>query len=155
MAMFRAGVMLAAASISFAACVSDSPDSLIVGSAERGAVAVKKRACDGCHEPDMGGRLDRFSDNTTNYPDTISYAANLTPDIATGLGRWTYLELDAAIRVGYDGVDKPMCEPMPVYSTMPDQELADIIAYLRSVPAISRAIPESSCPSQHGDPHDE
>jgi hypothetical protein len=47
-----------------------------------------------------------------------------------------------------------MCEPMPVYSTMSDQEVADIIAYLRSLPAVSREIEESSCPSQTGDPHD-
>src|SRR5687768_5688297 len=161
MAMLRmSGFVLAVAStalsLSLAACVEGSSEQEpIVGSAERGAEAVAARACAGCHEPDMSGRLDPFSDNVTFHDDTISYASNLTPDDATGIGTWTDVQIDIAIRVGVDGIDKPMCEPMPVYATMSDQEVADIIAYLRSLPPVSKAVTESSCPSQVGDPHDE
>jgi hypothetical protein len=157
MAMIRvSGFVLAAAStaLALAACVEGAEEETI-GSPERGAAAVIDRACKGCHSEDLAGRLDPFSDNVTYYPDTVSFASNLTPDLATGIGGWSDVQLDLAIRVGVDGVAKPMCEPMPVYSTMSDQEVADIIAYLRSLPPVSRQIEDSSCPSQIGDPHDE
>jgi cytochrome c551/c552 len=161
MAMLRvSGFVLVVAStalsLSLAACTSSSNE--IVGNAEAGRSAIEARACTGCHEEDLSGRLDAFSDNVTYYEDTVSYASNLTPDDATGLGLWSDVQIDVAIRVGVDGtngVAKPMCEPMPVYPDMSDQEIADIIAYLRSIPAVSKGVPPSSCPSQHGDPHDE
>jgi mono/diheme cytochrome c family protein len=157
MAMLRLSgfVLVASTALSLTACVGGSGDEPIVGSAEQGAIAVMERACAGCHGDDMAGRLDPFSDNVTYYPDTVAYAANLTPDVATGIGSWDDVQIDVAIRVGVDDANKPMCEPMPVYPTMDDQEVADIIAYLRTVPAVNRAVPESTCPSQHGDPHDE
>jgi len=149
-------VSLLLSMVSLGACV-DTPQHQqpLVGSVAHGETAVAARACAGCHEPDFAGRLDAFHDDTTYLPDTISYASNLTPDLATGIGSWSDAQIDVAIRVGVDGIDKPMCEPMPVYAMMADQEVADIIAYLRSLPPVAKAVPQSACPSQHGGPHDE
>ena len=158
MAMIRVSgfvLVVASTALSLVACVDGASKGTIVGSVERGSTAVTMRACRGCHEADMAGRLDPFSDNVTFLPDTVAYASNLTPDVATGLGSWSDLQIDVAIRVGIDGTEKPMCEPMPGYPNMSDQEVADIIVYLRGLPAVHRQIPESSCPSQHDGPHGE
>jgi len=154
--MIRISVLLVMSIGLSVGCVeSSSSPHMLVGSVTRVASSVATRACKGCHGDDMAGRTDPFHDDTTYLPDTISYASNLTPDMATGIGSWSDAQLDVAIRVGVDGTTKPMCEPMPVYAMMSDQEVADVIAYMRSLPAVNRDIPESSCPSQQGGPHGE
>jgi mono/diheme cytochrome c family protein len=69
------------------------------------------------------------------------YGSNITSDPETGLGRWTDAEIAAAIREGYardKGVESPAM-PYYQYAGMADQDLADLIAYLRTLPAVRRA----------------
>lgn len=71
-------------------------------------------------------------------------AANLTPDRETGAGNWTDDMLARAIRegVGHDGrVLDPTHMPYEFYSEMSDEDLASIIVYLRSIPAIRNPLP--------------
>ena len=118
------------------------------GDAAKGKAAVAERSCTGCHGQDLAGTTTELSDTVTHLPDTKAYSSNLTPDTETGIGDWSDDELAAAIRNGVDDADKAMCEPMPIYKSMSDEELANIIAYLRTLPAVKKEIPESSCPSQ-------
>ncbi|QQR73706.1 MAG: diheme cytochrome c-553 [Holophagales bacterium] len=76
----------------------------------------------------------------------VSYAANLTPDEATGLGSWTEAQFISAMRTGrHLGNGRPILPPMPWQGLahMTDADLKAIFAYLRSVPAIQNAAPES------------
>jgi len=71
-------------------------------------------------------------------------AANLTPDRETGIGNWTDDMLARAIRegVGHDGhLLDPTIMPYEFYRSMSDEDLASIIVYLRSLPAIRNALP--------------
>src|SRR5262245_49217652 len=133
-----------AALFSLAACGCDGGGA--GGDAARGEAAVGSRGCKSCHGPDLSGQGTELHD--PNHDDTRSYASNLTPDVATGLGGWTDEEIDLALRTGKDDVNAEVCEPMPIYATMSARESADIIAYLRRIPAVSKDIPESQCPSQ-------
>jgi mono/diheme cytochrome c family protein len=118
------------------------------GDVARGEAAVKARDCARCHRPDMSGSGERLDGSVTMYPDTVAYSSNLTSDKETGLGNWTDEEIDTAMRRGLDREGgKPMCEPMPIYKDMPDQEAADIIAYLRTVKPQIIKRKESVCPS--------
>lgn len=75
----------------------------------------------------------------------VSFAANLTPDDETGLGRWTERDFRQTIRTGrHMGKGRPVLPPMPipVYSNFSDVDLAAIYAYLRSVPAVRNRVPE-------------
>jgi mono/diheme cytochrome c family protein len=139
-----------ASAISLTACGGLEP-----GDIGRGETASLDRGCFACHQYDYGGSLDPLPDPYSMHADTIAYASNITPDPVTGVGNWTDEQLDKAIRDGIDAADVKMCEPMPVYRDMGDQEVADIIAYLRSIPPIVRQVQESSCPSQDGDPHEQ
>ncbi len=75
----------------------------------------------------------------------VSFARNLTPDVATGLGSWTEAMFIQTIRDGkHQGVGRPLLPPMPwqMYSQMTDDDLKAVFAYLQSLPPIANAVPE-------------
>jgi len=81
----------------------------------------------------------------------ISYAMNLTPDKATGLGSWTPEMFMDAIRNGkHQGTGRAILPPMPWnwYRNMTDDDLKAIFAYLQSLPPISNAIPDPTPPDK-------
>lgn len=68
------------------------------------------------------------------------YGSNITPDLETGIGAWTDEEIDAAIRGGRvrgKGAEAPVM-PYPLYAGMSDADVADLIAYLRTLPAVRK-----------------
>lgn len=81
----------------------------------------------------------------------ISYAVNLTPDMETGMGKWTERQFVAALKTGkHVGVSRPILPPMPwqALSTLTDGDLKAIFAYLRSIPAVSNRVPEPTPPAE-------
>ncbi len=76
----------------------------------------------------------------------ISYAINLTPDRATGIGAWKVDDFVAAMRTGkHLGVGRPIMPPMPwpAYAQMTDADLRAIFAYLMAQPAVVNAVPDA------------
>lgn len=74
----------------------------------------------------------------------VSFAANLTPDMNTGLGIWTEDMFVTALKQGkHMGKSRPILPPMPWnwYGQLPDEELKAMFAYLKSIPAISNRVP--------------
>ncbi|HYL94616.1 MAG TPA: c-type cytochrome [Terriglobales bacterium] len=63
-------------------------------------------------------------------------APNITPDLETGIGKWTDDELARAIREGIARDGRALFPIMPYhsFSHMADEDLASIIVYLRSQP---------------------
>jgi len=83
----------------------------------------------------------------------ISYAANLTPDSATGIGAWTEEVFIKTLRTGkHLGMDngRPILPPMPWYfvNQLTDEDLSAIYAYLKSLPPISNKVPPPTPPNQ-------
>src|SRR5262245_48052612 len=81
----------------------------------------------------------------------VSYAMNLTPDKATGLGSWTEQVFIDAIRNGkHQGTGRDILPPMPWnwYRDMTDEDLKAVWAYLQSLPPISNAIPDPTPPDK-------
>lgn len=83
----------------------------------------------------------------------ISYAANLTPDSATGIGTWTEETFIKTLRTGkHLGMDngRPILPPMPWFNlaAQSDEDLKAIYAFLRSVPAISNKVPAPKNPAE-------
>jgi mono/diheme cytochrome c family protein len=75
----------------------------------------------------------------------ISYAANLTPDSATGLGKWDETTFLLAIRNGkHIGNGRDIQPPMPWqwFRTMTDEDLKSVFAYLRTIPAVKNKVPD-------------
>ncbi|MCC5793669.1 MAG: hypothetical protein JJT85_02905 [Chromatiales bacterium] len=68
---------------------------------------------------------------------------NITPDDATGIGAWTDGEVARAIREGIGRNGQALFPIMPwfMYQVMTDEDLAAVIAYLRSMPAVYNDTP--------------
>jgi cytochrome c553 len=75
----------------------------------------------------------------------VSYAANLTPDQATGLGAWTEDVFIKTFRTGkHMGAGRDILPPMPWYAwkDAKDSDLKAIFAYLKSLTAVSNQVPQ-------------
>jgi mono/diheme cytochrome c family protein len=71
------------------------------------------------------------------------YAPNITPDPETGAGNWSDDQLARAIRegVGYDGRALFPFMPYPDFRSMSDEDVASVIVYLKSLPAVHQERP--------------
>jgi mono/diheme cytochrome c family protein len=71
------------------------------------------------------------------------YSSNITPDPTTGIGKWTDEQIITATRSGRrpNGERLIPVHPYTVFNGMAEQDLKDVVAYLRSVPPINRATP--------------
>jgi hypothetical protein len=83
----------------------------------------------------------------------MSYAANLTPDSATGTGAWTEEEFIKTLRTGrHLGQEngRPIMPPMPweFIGKMTEEDLRSIYTYLRTIPPISNRVPAPAPPNQ-------
>lgn len=85
----------------------------------------------------------------------ISYSANLTPDLDTGIGRWTEEEFVATLRSGrHMGRGRELLPPMPwkFFGQLDDQDLHAIFTYLRTIPAIANKVPNPIAPAPQPEP---
>ncbi|MDR7067844.1 mono/diheme cytochrome c family protein [Pseudoxanthomonas japonensis] len=72
-------------------------------------------------------------------------APNLTSDVETGVGGWSDDMLARAIREGISHDGRPLHPQMwyPSFSMLSDEDLASVIVYLRSLPAIRNPLPRT------------
>lgn len=83
----------------------------------------------------------------------VSFAANLTPDKATGSGAWTEELFIKILRSGkFMGSDagRPIMPPMPweFINKMTDEDLKSVFAYLQSLPPVSNSVPAYIPPNE-------
>jgi mono/diheme cytochrome c family protein len=121
-------------------------------------LALRRLDCYGCHSAD-------FVSNDIDSPERSRgffgggnqlrgaggvpiYSANLTPDPATGIGRWSERDFTRALRQGLRPDNTPIRSPMELMPEITDEEAAAIYAYLRTVPAIVK--PRRTAPAAVG-----
>lgn len=123
---------------------------------ERGRyLATALAGCVGCHserDPSAAGMpalADRLGAGTvfgegSTLPGRL-VASNLTPEKETGAGNWTDDMLARAIRegIGHDGRTLFPLMPYMNYREMPDEDLASVIVYLRSLAPVKNALPKT------------
>lgn len=131
--------------------------SALAADAERGRYLASIMDCEGCHSgrgPD--GELvpgQHLTGGTLGFelPGLgIFWPPNLTPS-PEGLGDWTDDGVAAAIRQGMrpDGRQLAPIMPWGAYSTLTDADVADLVAYLRTLPPSPNEVPG---PLAEGDP---
>lgn len=113
---------------------------------ERGRYIVEViGACGNCHTPqgpegpDMS--LHLAGGNPLDERGMYAVPPNITPDAETGIGAWTDEEIIRAIREGVRPDGRVLGPPMPfgAYRHISDADAAAMVAYLRTVPAVSNA----------------
>jgi mono/diheme cytochrome c family protein len=106
--------------------------------AARGAVIFALAGGCGCHTPE-GGPVGAGGRELPT-PFGTFYGTNITPDADTGLGAWSDEEIIAAIRRGDargKGAEAPVM-PYAQYAGMADQDVQDLVAFLRTLPPVRR-----------------
>jgi mono/diheme cytochrome c family protein len=101
--------------------------------------------------PDKWGAIASSDLTAWVGPWGISFAANLTPDPATGIGAWTEERFLSSMRRGkHLGNGRPILPPMPwqAIGQMSDQDLKDMFAYLMSLKPIENKVPEPTPPGR-------
>jgi mono/diheme cytochrome c family protein len=114
---------------------------------ERGHYLATASDCVACHtvpgstEEYAGGRAIE-----TPFGDIVS--ANITPDMATGIGSWTDKQFEDAVRNGIrpDGSRLYPAMPYPSYTKLTHDDVMAIRAYLRTVKAVKNKVDRSTLP---------
>lgn len=88
-----------------------------------------------------------FTPDLTSWagPWGVSFAANLTPDKNTGIGKWTEEVFLLTMKAGRrNGTGRKILPPMPVHelNQLSDDDLKSIFAYLMSLKPIENKVPE-------------
>jgi len=80
----------------------------------------------------------------------VVYPSNLTPDLETGIGNWTDIEMIKMIRSGVDrhGRRKLSVMPWPAYSVVSDDDALAVVSYLRSLAPVKHRVPDSVKPGE-------
>jgi hypothetical protein len=100
--------------------------------------------------PDKWGAITNNHFTAWAGPWGVSFARNLTPDTATGLGSWTEEMFIKTIRLGkHQGEGRDLLPPMPWpdFKNMTDDDLKALWTFLRSLPAINNPVPDPIPPS--------
>lgn len=90
------------------------------------------------------GQIIKDDDNDDKmFPDGI-IVPNITPDKETGAGNWTDLQFERAIRhgIGHDGRKLIDFMPYAYFRSMTDEDVASVIVYMRSLPAVKNSLPK-------------
>jgi hypothetical protein len=141
---FRSPAMAAPANI----IVDKSPERVARGK----YIFTRISDCDFCHsEQDFTRLALPVIESTrgqgklmadTDLPGKI-YAANITPDVETGIGSWTDGEKIRAIREGVDKNGRALFPIMPYsfYRHMSDEDVQAVVAFLDTLPPIKHQNP--------------
>lgn len=74
------------------------------------------------------------------------WARNLTPDVETGLGKYSADQIKQALRNGKRLDGKPMAPPMsimvPHYSGIAEEDLNLLVAYIKAIPPARHQVPD-------------
>jgi len=121
---------------------------------ERGKYIANSMGCLYCHSPhDFSKRDEPILPGMQGAGQQLTYldlpgriiAPNLTPDKESGSGTWSDDALARAIRegIGHNGRTLFPIMPYEHYRTMPDEDLASVVVYLRSLPPVRNLLPKS------------
>jgi mono/diheme cytochrome c family protein len=124
---------------------------------QRGKYLVEFGGCSDCHtpgsllgKPDMSRYLGG-SDVGFAIPGLgVFVGANLTPDDATGIGKFSASEIVTAIRTGVlpDGRVLAPAMPWQDFANLTDADAMAIAAYLKSLPRVSHKVPGPFGPNE-------
>ena len=77
-------------------------------------------------------------------PFGVVYSRNITPDLETGIGRWTDMQIIKAIRRGErpDGSRLFPIHPFEYLANVADDDIQAMVAYLKTVKPVKSAVPD-------------
>jgi mono/diheme cytochrome c family protein len=123
-----------------------SADAANADPVQRGLYLARAGDCIACHTAKGGkpfaGGLE------LNTPFGVIVASNITPDKQYGIGNWTDEQFLRAVKEGVAPHGKLLYPAMPynLYSRVTDKDLLDVLAYLKTVPAVNEPVEANRLP---------
>lgn len=110
---------------------------------ERGEYLVHAAGCVTCHTKDTEGAIPFAGGRALHTRFGTFYTPNITPDPATGIGRWSQQEFVRALKHGISPAGKPYYPAFPYtfYAGMTDADARAIYAYLQSLDPVHNEVP--------------
>ena len=110
---------------------------------ERGRQLAALGNCAGCHTADDG--VPNAGGRPIQTPFGTVYSTNLTPDAATGIGRWSFSAFQRAMREGVsrDGHHLYPAFPYTAFAKASDDDLTALYAHLMAQPAVDAPTPKA------------
>lgn len=117
--------------------------------AERGRYLVQFGGCNDCHSPGyFFGKTtpETFlsgSDVGFQLPQGTFVGPNLTPDVETGLGKWSEAEIVTALQTGARPDGRVLAPIMPwhAFAKLTPEDAAAIAAFLKSLKPVQHKVP--------------
>ena len=106
---------------------------------ERGRYLYQNISCNNCHGQNGSG-----GQKISWRPAGSHWTRNLTPDPKAGIGAWSEKEIARAIRSGMARDGRPLHWQGMVWdhaSNLDEEDLHALIAFLRTLPPVERAVP--------------
>ncbi|MBD8892533.1 c-type cytochrome [Roseibium litorale] len=113
----------------------------LTGDPGRGAYLARMSGCIACHTNSAEGGKPLAGGVRLPTGFGTFYSPNLTTDPDHGIGNWTIAEFAAALRQGISPEGEPYYPsfPYPFYSSLSDQDIADLWAAFKTVPPVASA----------------
>ena len=105
---------------------------------KRGEYVAHLGDCIACHSAEKGQPM--AGGRGLETPFGKLYSTNITPDVSTGIGAYTFAEFERAMRHGVakDGHNLYPAMPYPSYAKMDNDDMRALYAYLmRGLPAVN------------------
>ena len=106
----------------------------------RGAYIFNAADCVSCHTDKRNNGVPLAGGRALTTPFGIYYSPNITPDNATGIGKWTLDDFRRALRHGRDDEGNFLFPVFPFtsFTGMSDADIADLFAFLMAQPPVAR-----------------
>src|SRR5690242_12061330 len=141
----------------FLAAAAAAPAAPAQDAVKRGKYLAAIMDCAGCHTNGaLAGKPDpklhlAGSDIGFGMPGFgVFYPPNLTPDLESGLGKWSEADIVKAVRTGVrpDGRELAPVMPWRSYAALTDADARALAAYLKSLPPVAHRAPPLAGPSE-------
>jgi nicotinate dehydrogenase subunit B len=145
-AMAAAVVSIAALALpwrSIAPIARPDPSAYSAATIAKGRQLAALGDCAVCHTQ-AGGAINAGG-RAMETPFGIIYSTNITPDVETGIGAWSYPAFERAMREGINRDGKHLYPAFPYnhFAKTTDADLQALYAYLMAQPAVESVSPES------------
>ena len=139
---FKLAIVLYVSFWPMLSCADIGDDELL----QRGEYLALAGNCHSCHTVEK----DTFMAGGVPFETPFGrvYSTNITPDMATGIGAWTFEDFSNSMRQGIrpDRTHLYPVFPYTSFAQLIDDDLLAIFSYLKSIPAITQSAPDNDLP---------